>query len=553
MKKTIAFLSCMLFSVSAFSFDMILTGDPVLEDIRFLSLVTGTSFLSFTPPLAPAELRRFLDAINEDELSQSAMQAYNRARARLAPVSRISFTDDNFSVRLNVDTTLEGEARFNSEVSWYPRYQQITPLISAPLTGSFMDTVQLYFEPIFAKGRRDELHDYFRASIPSGFGHGQFNTEMSVRAFAAAGGNWWNFQIGRDRLFWGTGRTGSMVFADNSPYFDFARISFFSQNVKYSVIVNQMPLRLSRHLFPNDWDQWWHDNTVPDDAIIDPQRVLLQRYFYLQRLDVRLFNRLSIGIMEGIMVGDSPLEIRYLNPLLFFHSLYAWNDFPLWMPDSGHMVGSFFSIEVNWNIVRNWAVHGQFVMNELSLPGETDGHPSAFGWMLGAQFSHSFDNWAGIFFIEIIRTDPFLGILSSPYASFIQMDRIDYATGIGRIGNYYSIGTPRDMFTITAGTDFFNGNGLSFSGSLSWIASGENNINNSVIWNWGSGYPYSAQRSPSGTVEHNFVLSLGSTWRPHSWLSLSAGITGIVALNNNHISGNTQMGGQLALSAGFRI
>jgi len=541
MKKIGAFLSFLFLSVSLFSFDMILTGDPVLEDLRFLSLKSGRSILSFTPPFAPAEIRRFLDSIDETTLSQSAREAYQRVLRRLTPASRISFVDDNFSVRLDINSTVEGEARFNTEISWFPRYQHVTPLISLPLRGSFMNTAQLYFEPILARASHRYGEDTFNTSVLPGFAHGQLNREMSIRAFAAAGGNWWNFQIGRDRLFWGTGHTGSLIFSDHSPYFDFARLSVFSANIKYSIIVNQMPLRLSQNIFTNEW---WeaHSN------YIDIHRTVLQRYFYLQRLDIRLFNRLSIGIMEGIMVGNSPLELRYLNPIIFYHSLWAWNDFPNWGPDNhnGDMVGSFFSLEVNWNIARNLAIYGQFAMNEFSLPGEEDGHPDAMGWMAGIQFAHSFNNWGSVSFLEFVYTDPFLSILSTPYTSFIHMDRA---------GNYYFIGFPRDTIAVTLGTNFFYRNILNLTGRFSWIASGEHNNNeetNGLTWDWGRGPEFTERRTPSGTAEHRFALSFGSTWRPQPWLSLGAGITGIVALNTNHISGNTQIGGQASLSAEFR-
>ena len=532
MKNLIFFITFFVFTIPLFSFDMILTGDPVLEDLRFLSLKSGRPLLSFTPPLAPAEVKRFLDSINEADLGPSARDAYHRVLRRLAPVSRISYSEENFSLLLNINSVFEARARFNSDISWYPRYRQITPLVSAPLRASFANTIQLYFEPIFAM-RTGEISDgAFDSNVPTS--HDQFNHEFVVRAFAAVGGDWWNFQIGRDRLFWGTGHTGSLIFSDHSPYFDFARLSFFSANVKYSIIVNQMPLRLSRGLFTDDW---WQDNYDSVDT-----RTVLQRHFYLHRLDFRLFDRLSIGIMEGMMVGDAPLEIRYLNPLIYFHSLFAWNDFPLWRPDSGHMVGSFFSLEVNWNVNRNLAFYGQFSMNEFTLPGETDGHPNAMGWMAGVQFAHSFNNWGAVSFLEFVYTDPYLSILSSPFASFIQMDRLR---------NYYFIGHPRDTIAVTVGTNFFYRDILNLYGNFSWISSGEHN-RYGLIWDWESGPDAVGRRTPTGTAENKFILSVGSGWRPSPRIILRANVTGIISLNNSHISSNNQTGGQASFSVGFQ-
>ena len=539
MKKLFACLTFLIATASLFSFDMILADDPVLEDLRFLSLKSGNSFLSFTPPLAPAEIKKFLDSINEADLTQSAREAYYRVLQRLAPVSRISYSNENFSLLLDINTVLEARARFNSDISWFPRYQHVTPFISVPIRGSFVNTIQLYLEPIFAMTLAEYGRGAFNVNVPIEYGH--MNHEAVRRAFAAAGGDWWNFQIGRDRLFWGTGHTGSLTFSDNSPHFDFARLSLFSSTVKYSVIVNQLPLRLSRGLFD---EEWWQYNA--DNESLNINRTILQRYFYLRRLDFRLFNRVSIGLMEGIMVGNSPFELRYLNPLMFFHGLFAWDDFPTWGPDDGHMVGSFASLEINWNIARNLAVYGQFVMNEFTLPGETDGHPNAMGWMAGVQFAHSFNRWGSVSFLEFIYTDPYLSILSSPFASFIQMDRS---------GNYYFIGYPRDTIALTLGTNFFYKNILNFYGSFSWISSGQHNNNddtNGLTWNWERGPRAINSRTPTGTAENRFILSLGSGWRPHTQVLLRANITGIVSLNNSHISGNNQIGGQVSFSAGFQ-
>ena len=47
-------------SVFSAPYDMISVGDPVLNDLFYLSLETGNSILSFTPPVAPGEIRIFL-------------------------------------------------------------------------------------------------------------------------------------------------------------------------------------------------------------------------------------------------------------------------------------------------------------------------------------------------------------------------------------------------------------------------------------------------------------------------------------------------------------
>ncbi|MDR1072851.1 MAG: capsule assembly Wzi family protein [Treponema sp.] len=69
---------------------------------------------------------------------------------------------------------------------------------------------------------------------------------MPLRAFVAAGGAWWNFELGRDRLSYGLGRSGNMAVSDTPDYYDMARLSFFSPVFKYSLLVSQMPFTINK-------------------------------------------------------------------------------------------------------------------------------------------------------------------------------------------------------------------------------------------------------------------------------------------------------------------
>ena len=550
-KILLLFLTLNLFTVSnAFSetteqsapFDMISTGDPVLNDLRYLVLVTGRPFLSFTPPLSPGEVRYFLYTIDSSLLPTSAQAAYYRVLSRLTPSANLSFSSGIFSTFIEINSTLEGRLRFNREVREFPRNPNISPFIAAPVRFHFGNTFQLFVEPSITMRPDRYRLDRFDLNIPTYYF--EFNDSQPLRFFAAAGGTWWNFQIGRDRLFWGTGHTGSLTFSDNSQYFDFARFSVFSSVFKYSFIVNQMPLTLSRDLFYPDNEiisSWW-DNPAN-------RKRSIHRYYYLQRIDFTLFNRLSIGIMEGIMVGNSPLQLRYLNPLRVFHSLFAWEDYGSWYPPPSHqdwrpgdMIGSLLSLEVNWNIFGNLAFYGQFVMNEFASPGERRSDPNqppnALGYMAGFQFARSFNSWTSIFFLEFIYTDPYLSILSSPFGSFIQQNRF---------GQFYYIGFTRDTIALTAGANFFNSDFLFFSGFLSWISSGAFN-RYGLIWNWERTPGAFDETTPTGTAENQLILSLGAGWRALPWLTFNANIAGIVSINNNHIHGANALGGQASFS-----
>ena len=528
-----AFLFLPAISLFAAPFDMILVGDPILEDLRFLSIDTGIAILSFTPPLAPAEIRQFLDSIDESLLSSQGLEAYNRVEERLVPKAKLSKSNDIFSVFVNINSTLEARARTNTEIAWEPMYPKIEPMISFPLRFFFVDTLQLYIEPSITVTPEQYINSsVFGTNIPFGTDH--FDSTMPLRTFLAAGGSWWNFQLGRDKIFFGTGNTGSISIADNSSYFEYARLSLFSSFFKYSLLINQMPLDITESLY----------------AKYDPESAnyltsTRQRHFYLHRVDIRILDVLSIGLMEGLMAGNSPLEIRYLNPLMIFHSFYSSYEYETgWAGEKmGHLNGSFFSLELNWHIINSLSVYGQFVMNEFDLPfegGDEPEPPNGLGFMAGVNYTHSFENWASIFFLEFFYTYPYLYMNSSPFASFIQMRKV-FSQETREL--YYFMGYPRDTIALTLGANFFKNNILNIGGRFSWTIKGEHD-KDGLNWDWGMEQSHYNERTPTGIAEHKFISTLSARWRPLSYLTFNGSLAGIFSRNSRHIPGTNEFGMQ---------
>jgi hypothetical protein len=285
----------------------------------------------------------------------------------------------------------------------------------------------------------------------------------------------------------------------------------------------------------------------------------MNRYFYLHRLDFKLFNRISLGLMEGVMVGNSPPEIRFLNPLMIFHSFFSWWNYDVWderrIDEPGHMIGSVFSVELNYNITTSLALYGQFIMNEFATSHELsidpEQPPNGIGYMAGLRFTHSFDTWGSMFFAEFINTDPYLHILSTPFGSFIHMRYLSWVNGRHE---YKYIGYPRDTIALTLGAKFFKGDVLSLSGEFSWLSRGSHN-KDGLKWDWfiknEKGEYANQQKTPSGTAENTFLLSLAARWKFLSYLAMNIGVTGIVVRNNEHNPDSNEIGGQTALSLNF--
>ena len=526
--------------VFASHYDMILVGDPVLEDIRFLSLEAGRPILSFTLPLSPHEVRTFLDSIDDSILSAPALEAFFRINRRLSPQApRVSFSSEYFSVFVDINATIEARARANRNIAWHPRHPARPPVVSFPVRFFIGSFLQLHIEPTW---KMSPIHYQQMGSFGfnAPFDYFQYDHLMPHRAFLTAGGRMWNFQIGRDRLSWGTAHMGSLSISDNPDFYDFMRFSFFTRFFKYSSLVVQMPLDIRHGLL---CDTVFPGSNVPDNHLYRTTN----RYLYLHRLDFMLFNSLTIGISEGILVGDAPLELRFLNPMMVFHQMIPWIEFDRWGDrqdgKDGHMVGPLFSVEINWNIINSLSVYGQFVLTQYELPGELAGatHPSpdGLGYLAGIQYSHSFATWAAVFFFEFVHTSPFLYMHPSPFASFIHMRLLLFDPP------YYTfVWFPRDLMMFTLGARFFRNDVLSVSGVFSLLFNGERDI----WYDWQANWDVRDERTPTGITERQVIGTVSAWWRPQPFLRLSGSLTGIHSHNNRHVSGANEFGLQTAFS-----
>jgi hypothetical protein len=533
-------------NVEAVPFTVFSVGDPVLEDIRFLSREAGHSLISFTPPFSRDEIALFLNEFDVETLSPVGREAYSRIQAALSPETLLS--SGFFSLSTHIILTGEARIRTNVDVLWDDfsyHFKDSPALLSAPVNLFFGNTVQLFIEPVINRDPSvfDEENTVFGMNVP--YTSDNFDMNMPLRAFFAVGGPWWNFELGRDRVSFGVGRTGNMAISDTPDYYDMARFSLFSSVFKYSLLISQTPLTLNGSnnslLAP--------DAKTPDFSD-GGMNSTTNRYLYVHRFDIRLFKKVSLALTEGVMVGNSPLELRFINPLTIFHSFFSWRDYPDWnkQADRSHMIGSLFSVDVEWAIIPSLALYGQFVMNELSTQYEIDNFPeeqapNATGYLLGLEFDRDFSGWQTVVWGEFVYTDPFLYVLSSPFASFIWMRRLaDMGTKPLRY-TWFGHWEGRDTILFAVGSSFSKGR-LNFSADVSYALKGEHTL----LWDWGMGQGYNDQKTPSGLSEKRLTAAFGSTWQILSYLTLYGQIGGAVIFNAQHTLGNTEYGGFFALS-----
>ena len=544
--KKLDFISLVLFLFTAYSifavpFRMIEVGDPLLEDYAFIIRSSEESMLSFTPPLSSDEILGNIKKLSSQNRSPAWKAAYDRIQRALStnPV----LLDSSLGITVHPELALEGRWRSNSEMDWIQPEPESPAVLNLPLQFFFANTVYargdliIRNDPMFYNVDESSLGTNLLLNIE------RIDLNMPLRAYISAGGPWWNVQLGRDKVSFGSGHTGNMALSDTPDYYDFLRFSLFSPNFKYSLFVTQMPLSTPDYFYADGFS-----NTSGSSI-----RSTTQRYLYLHRWDFRLWKRLSVGITEGVMVGNSPLELRFLNPLTVYHSFFSWNDYPQWGTKNGDMTGSLASLDLEWALGAGISLYGQMVMNQYQTPYELQNFteeatkiPNGLGWLGGLQIDRDIAGWRSNFFLEGVYTDPYLYMLSSPFASFIWMRRL--SAMIVKDLRYAWIGYPkgRDVISITFGTHLTR-DPIALALKLEY----ENCGKHSLQWDWEESVSAAQQTTPTGIPEQSWTLASEVQWQVIKPLSLSLGSAVRYANNSDHSLNKQAFGIELGLKAKY--
>jgi hypothetical protein len=538
-KHGVFFIGLFLFAVSwlgAEPFMVISAGDPLLDDLRFAARSAGKSFLSLTPPLSRDEVLWLLDDLESGTLPASAWEACERVRRSMVPAR--FYDSPLFSAAIHVNGALEGRLRSNTDVPWLKRDTESQALLGLPIGLYFVDKFQIFFEPIVATDPWYYNHPVSNAGTNVPWEAERFDLNLPLRAFAAGGGKWWAFQIGRDRISYGLGHTGNLAVSDTPDYYDFARLSLFNPVLKYSFLVSQMPMNAEEFSDPERYAAEYREEDIVDTT---------NRYFYFHRFDLRFFKKFSLGISEGAMVA-SPLELRYLNPITIYHSFYAWRDYPEWGNSGGYMAGSIFSVDFEWALHPGWALYGQMVMTEFSTQYELDNFPDqqppqGLGFLLGLDYALAVRNWRVSLYGEVVYTDPFLYILSSPFNSMVWMRR---SSDLGNKDLRYSwIGhsAGRDVFLAALGARAEKGK-LALALDAECAVHGKHGL----FWDWEKP---NTETSPSGNPETTFKVDMTLAYKLFPFLTLSGYIGGALVFDAGHVMGRVERGIEAGLKAAY--
>ncbi len=399
----------LLVSVSAFESSnqqkVFSLSSDVYDAIEVLYVSQGLSLPSTTGPYSQAELSLMLQKIEASKLKGSLVDIYAYVENQLSAQPKIE--GKGIGLSWNFDATLEGyyhtdTTNFLGREAWNYGAINQKPLITVGLETWPANNFYGYSE--FSVGNTHTLENGFGTTAlasnlivlpPADLMDLDFN--MPYRAFVAAGGDYWTFQLGRDRLNWGAGTTGNLMLSDTFKYHNMARFTTFSDKFKYTFVSSFFP-HPSQYIGGGDGESVKGDHQDTE---------LNGLYMFMShRLEWRMLkDKLGLTITESIIYQSEEnfIDLRILNPVMIFHNLYMRNN-----------SNSILGLELDYTPIKGLNIYAQAAVDEFSLPGEAKpsatkaNFPETFGYLVGVKGFVPMQNMVGYGSLEFAYTDPYL-------------------------------------------------------------------------------------------------------------------------------------------------
>ena len=585
MKKIIFLIVFIFISSSAFSQvindSQIINGKHwIYDSFNTLSIESGIPVFTSNTPLTAGALRLHFQDFDRENLSASGKKVYDKAEEFL-------FTDKNLfpskSFKTNLELKLAPELCYksNENIDWTYNYYYKDNPISLDIDLGVSDYFSMGGAFFLGKNYLSSNEAKNFTNLP--LNYDQFEFLFPRFTYGSIGGsfNEWgfDFSVGKEGLKIGNTKTGSIIYNDTFETEGYVQLHVYTNDLKYT------------------------GNLV---------QVSPEKFLYWHQIDVRLFNKIKIGAMEGALVNES-LETRFLNPLMVYHSYSFWKNYSTDVEqhyyNESHSC-SYLGLTFEINPVKYLRIYGLYAQNELQAPNEQVGrwlsYPDSIGGQIGAELklpSKLGGYWN--YDCEVTYCSPYLYIKQAPEWSLYKT-RKDMITW--KYINSW-IGSPLgpDTFAVNTsfgyeesekwslklgylmclkgenGFDLFDEN--KYKKEHSWIEKDENGnpiekdkdgnpiVHSGIVWDY---YPYTQyvvaydkdnKRNEeceiavkkarnmwmSGTCEYKHQISLDGSYKFNKKLAISGQFIYSFIFNANHIPNNFEQGIQAALSFEYKV
>jgi hypothetical protein len=293
--------------------------------------------------------------------------------------------------------------------------------------------------------------------------------------------------LGRDKLYWGPGKSGSLILSDFAPPLDMV---CFKLNLG----------RVTATGFFTTLDELKLETPIPYGADSLYPGYVTSRRLSGHRIDVRITRDLEVGLAETIVYGgpDRGLEAGYINPLSFFYA-NQWNlgkdDNPMW------------SFDATWWPKQRLQLYGQFLVDDFQFERKNpqDKEPKEIAFLLGLHSGDPFGLTNTSVTLEYARVNPWTYNQKLPWNKYVYGDVL--------LG--HPLGPDADAFYLTL-TRWLNEK-FTCEVDYRFVRHGETSIESDwpvpVVGPWG-GASFPDGSFPLGTVAQSQRLGILARFHP---------------------------------------
>ena len=367
----------------------------VYSDMDLLYLITGDGTPSNARPWTITEAHMILERINRTHLRGSASDLFDLIEQELSTKVLFASSDD-FLFDLGFTYNFEGYYHsngqdFNRDTDWVYGFEDRKPMLKVDFTFALDPFFYSFTDLQYSRNRFTDRDDFTEmdGSAPGDIGsiikneiidgnyativnHShiysqQFMTNVLFptydidfqtpkRALLSIGGSRWNFNLSRDKVRWGNGKSGNFIISDHVDYQEFARFSGFSDFFKYDLLYV---------FFETNYNTG--EGTSADEEF---------RIFMAHRLEFRILDRLTFAVSENLMYKNDVLNLRYFNPANIYHNL-----------NNNSIFNAIAHVELDYSPLHGLNVYGQYVLDQAVAPNESQAQADASGFLVGLEYA----------------------------------------------------------------------------------------------------------------------------------------------------------------------
>ena len=515
---------------------------------RLVDYIARISGVAGPSSFGPVEEEQLLLSLDRSEKNGAPREIVDKVRAKIVNSDSI-YEDDYGTVGLSLSLAPEVYLQSNGEENsipaydydrdWFIReYRDRPDTLAITLENSIGNF--LYSRFVLPLREKQENYDYywddnFHFSLQSMTPFQNFPVDAGISLYHKG----LSFITGRGKVSLGEGYTGNIAIGDNYDYQEFMKLGFHTRNT--GVFLNLTNFDSGRKAI-NDSN---HVVNVPykvQNSKFSGYRELRHSVDY----EMTLFDkaRFSLSFIT-LFDTDTAFDFRYLNPFMIMHNMFNYHE------DSVLEGNNMITLDVSWAIAKGFRLYFQITMDQYQEKAEAEGYfrdfdyvdPNAFAYLLNLSYTRALKEGILSLFIESVYTDPGMYLNQKYYDSngsitqektsspcwsqdfllgYNRTETPGYAGDMAYSGYIYG----PDAIVVALGGEYFVLDKLDISSRVLYMAHGEKGRGNDI-----NNYNFSGiesletlnKKSPTGVVEHTFVIKTECYWTISEFVSLYGG------------------------------